>query len=1291
MTTWSQRLTVLLSVLAAACGSKGAHEIPLPPVTPDAQQSTVGAPVTTAWANGTASAQVTATVRSAAGVVLPGRQVAFAVTGAAGLSATSVATNVAGQATLTVTSTEVETTTVTAAVDGLGIGAPLELSFVAGPAAALRFAVEPEDTRAGELFAASVELMDERGRVVLEDGRDVILSLRGGAADGVLHGASSTTFQGGLATFADLWLDRASAGYALEAKAGALPGTSCASFDVAAAAADPAWSELRAPTPNVTAGDTASLVATVRDGFGNPVAGEQVWLSSSPAGAGDELTQPALPTDIDGHTTGALRATAAGVRGAAGALSGGRGMGVSAALSFAPGPPAAGPGRSTLVASPTTAAVDGTTIMATATLRDAFANPVPGAAVVLSASGDARCLSPGSQTSGTGQATGEVSSDTIGTQTISALVDGAVVASTEVTFTAPSLSGGLSRVSASPRFLVADGAAASQVRVTARFGSGRPAAGALVRLEHLGAGLVTPTSAVTGADGQATFQVSAADPTSGALRVTVGTGPAALVLRSAPRLTFAAPRALGGTVSGLTAGGLVLGSPGLPDLVLASGASTFAFAAALPGGAPYGVVVRRQPDGLSCTVVGGSGTASADVLGVQVRCAPPDWARVVATGDTTFAFKRDGTLWGWGLNNTGQVDGRAPWALPTPLAMGEGFAAVASGGSHTLALDADGVLWAWGDNASGQLGDGTTTRRATPVLVGVGFAQIAAGTSHSLAVAQDGGLWAWGDNASGQLGDGTITGRLAPVPIGAGFARIAAGDTHSLAVDAQGGLWGWGDNYYGQVGNGGSYAYSVPAPAAIGSGFAEVVAGGTQSAALKASGELWLWGSNLYGGLGDGSQTNRRQPYLLGTGFTSVALGNDHVAAVRSDHSLWAWGRNTYGQLGDGTRTNQLQPVQVTSQVAGVAAGFGHTVIVRLDGTLWTMGSNVSGGLGTGAMTALQPVPLQAVPGVGWASLAAGTDHTLAITEEGALWGWGQNEAGQLGDGGQVSRWQPAPVGTGFAQASAGDMHSVAVGLDGTLWTWGFNGYGQLGDPYTVVLRPIPAARGRGFMEAASGANHVVALRQDGTVWTLGLNTNGQLGDGTTAHSNVPLEVLAGSSDVAAGGDLSASLAADGALWGWGGTGVGTPTTRPAAAGANFLDVAVGGGHFVAIKADGTLWGWGANFQGQVGDGSGLQQPAPVQIGAGFVAVAAGDDYSLAIGADGSLWAWGANYSGQLGDGTRTDRPTPAKVASGVVAIAAGRGHSLAIRFDGSVIGWGRNYEGQLGTAPFSLVPVQVP
>ena len=266
-------------------------------------------------------------------------------------------------------------------------------------------------------------------------------------------------------------------------------------------------------------------------------------------------------------------------------------------------------------------------------------------------------------------------------------------------------------------------------------------------------------------------------------------------------------------------------------------------------------------------------------------------------------------------------------------------------------------------------------------------------------------------------------------------------------------------------------------------------------------------------------------------------------------------------------------------------------------------------------------------------------------------------------------------------------------------------GYGEIAAPEELLPppeAPTPSEAPRNVQQIAAGGDHSLAITADGNLWAWGSNGGGQLGDGTNNDSNVPVRItgLSNVQQIAAGESHSLAITADGNLWAWGlGDGTDTRSNVPVRVTglSNVQRIAAGGDHSLAITADGNLWAWGDNFYGQLGDGTNNASNVPVRV-TGLSNVqqiaAAGGVHSLAITADGNLWAWGSNLSGRLGDGTNNNSNVPVRVTglSNVQQIAAGSRHSLAITADGNLWAWGNNNNGRLGngTNNPSNVPIRV-
>jgi len=321
--------------------------------------------------------------------------------------------------------------------------------------------------------------------------------------------------------------------------------------------------------------------------------------------------------------------------------------------------------------------------------------------------------------------------------------------------------------------------------------------------------------------------------------------------------------------------------------------------------------------------------------------------------------------------------------------------------------------------------------------------------------------------------------------------------------------------------------------------------------------------------------------------------------------------------------------------------------------------------------------------------LASGIDHSVARRDDGAVWAWGDNQYGQLGDGTLVNRPHPVQVilDTGEplleirAVASRG-WHSVAIDDDYRVWAWGRGDDGQLGDGgFTSSSHPVQVVRESGsllggVLSVVCGQQHTLARRSDGTVWAWGEGNDGQIGDGEAQDTPRAVQVLR---QVDGGG-----------------------TTLLIGVEA----VAAGRYHSLALR-NGEVWAWGANNYGQVGAADNLpvyDVAVPVVRESDGLpvtnarAIAAGQYFSLALTTDGKLLAWGRNNNGQFGNGTTSGSNRAVEVSLADLGdeilerLVAGAEHVLALTEDGDLWGWGSNDLLQLGMPPadpyFSEVPI---
>jgi alpha-tubulin suppressor-like RCC1 family protein len=337
---------------------------------------------------------------------------------------------------------------------------------------------------------------------------------------------------------------------------------------------------------------------------------------------------------------------------------------------------------------------------------------------------------------------------------------------------------------------------------------------------------------------------------------------------------------------------------------------------------------------------------------------------------------------------------------------------------------------------------------------------------------------------------------------------------------------------------------------------------------------------------------------------------------------------------------------------------------------IMSWGENYSGGLGTGGDKS-HDAPVTLKEPIGVTAIAAGSEFSLAVVQEGKVEGWGEDRYGELGNGEtKVEVLKPVEVRklSKVINVAGGYWHSLALLENGTVWAWGANGDGQLGvDTTEDHDEPVEISGLKEVVAIAARGNASYALLKSGRVMAWGENKDGQLGDGTTTGpeecsgvpcSKKPVEVHS------------------------------LETVKAIAAGVGFG---------LALLESGTVKSWGSNLYGELGDGTTEDSDEPVTVEglAGVTAVAAGWGFGLAVLEGGTAKAWGLNFGGELGDGSVEGpekcgvnpcsvKPVAVSGLSKVTSIAAGEEYALAVLENGSIKAWGSNYEGALGIGKFT-------
>jgi alpha-tubulin suppressor-like RCC1 family protein len=382
----------------------------------------------------------------------------------------------------------------------------------------------------------------------------------------------------------------------------------------------------------------------------------------------------------------------------------------------------------------------------------------------------------------------------------------------------------------------------------------------------------------------------------------------------------------------------------------------------------------------------------------------------------------------------------------------------------SLLAQPGGVFYAWGWNVHGALGDGTRTgpsfdSHAIPVAVesppGVNFKALGGSVHRSIGVTTDGKVYVWG-----QMNEVYVRPTPIDFPPGVTVTAVSDGGTHFLALSSNGKIYAWGNNNLGQLGNGTFSNEWASTPALVhlpeGVMVTSVAAGLNHSLAVASNGRIYAWGSNDNGQLGNG--TRQGEPWGIATpglvhlpadvAATAAGGGAGHSIALASNGSVYAWGNNSYGQMGNETFPGPDAPESYPTPIlvhlppdAAITAIVGatwHNLALSSTGRVYAWGGNQIGQLGNGTFSSGNHTPsLVSLPqGVAVTAVNTGGQHNLAVAANGALYSWGLNNFGQLGQGtfyrdGPYANPNPAlvnlPPGVRVTAIAGGIFHSLAL------------------------------------------------------------------------------------------------------------------------------------------------------------------------------------------------------------------------------------------------------------------------
>eukprot|EP00698_Gefionella_okellyi_P018948 TRINITY_DN5748_c0_g1_i1.p1 TRINITY_DN5748_c0_g1~~TRINITY_DN5748_c0_g1_i1.p1 ORF type:complete len:1556 (-),score=285.48 TRINITY_DN5748_c0_g1_i1:1621-6288(-) len=343
----------------------------------------------------------------------------------------------------------------------------------------------------------------------------------------------------------------------------------------------------------------------------------------------------------------------------------------------------------------------------------------------------------------------------------------------------------------------------------------------------------------------------------------------------------------------------------------------------------------------------------------------------------------------------------------------------------------------------------------------------------------------------------------------------------------------WGSNTFHQISQLDDQMILTPLLLRLESPIAQVACGEEFTLFLTTTGRVFACGRNDDGQLGVGDCFARNAPVLsrMPSIITQISAGAEFGAALTAASRVYTWGREQDGRLGRNTGTVAAALpglVDLSPKIRMVACGESHVIVCTVEGTMWSWGVGAKGRLGIDSEdNRLFPTPVKQLDTKIFVFVAAGAEHSVALTDTGVMVTWGSNEFGQLGQAysssamnrmslsgsafaAQQSRSRPLiPVPTmvnlfgrdKVIHCSCGWGHTAAITASGKLFTFGLARYGQLGlgDENDKFMPTQVVNLWRQQLDSclvSCGAAHTIALTGSGQMLSAGWGQSGRLGNG---------------------------------------------------------------------------------------------------------------------------------------------------------------------------------------------------
>lgn len=329
------------------------------------------------------------------------------------------------------------------------------------------------------------------------------------------------------------------------------------------------------------------------------------------------------------------------------------------------------------------------------------------------------------------------------------------------------------------------------------------------------------------------------------------------------------------------------------------------------------------------------------------------------------------------------------------------------------------AVFSWGRGEDGQLGIGDTSDQDEPTYVdalrGVGVRQIACGSGHTVVLTTEGEVYTWGRGDDGRLGHGDNGWKYVPRNAqslsGQVMVQVTCGSYHTAAVAVNGDLYTWGGGMYGKLGHGTENGHSTPkrVEGLVGLSVQQIACGSRHTAVITSTGALYTWGDKENGVAGHGdTEGHQYTPKLLerlaNKRVTQLSACGFHTGCLTDQGEVYTWGEGKFGRLGHNAERNCHSPRQVEALLGKrprqVACGGFHTAVITESGRMYTFGGGEHGQLGHGdKVNKVKPTLVQSLDGVFISQITCGWSHSVALTNKGKVYTWGNGDHGKLGHG----------------------------------------------------------------------------------------------------------------------------------------------------------------------------------------------------------------------------------------------------------------------------------------------------